>query len=141
MKPGRNAIYHARAVLEAYQAPMAWAYRTGSSRWSVGEDLFGVFDVLVARDACRPLAVQVTTMGKRAPHANATRRRKKIERQFLRHFRIACPFVVEVWAWLPRRHFLVWRWNDRDRAWERGEPMLSPRLKARESDTPGKASA
>lgn len=123
---GRERMIAATVVREFSRRKMVLA---GGRQFSVAEDLFnGCFDgVGFAKDG-RLLCAQWTSSNSGA----ISYRRRKIERQFCRAFaeaeraedgprdlraRMAEMVTVELWAWIARRGFRVWRWEWCETRW------------------------
>lgn len=135
-RSGQVAMRHAKAVLEREFPVIQYAgkrvVRLSASRMiAQSEDLLnGCFDALGVAFG-RILAVQVTSQT--ASRSSVANRKRKIEREFLKHFdrRDPRPLGVEVWAWVNREGFRVWTWEPASEAWiEADEMTLSPLLKS-----------
>jgi hypothetical protein len=119
---------HARAIVARQwpgvpiiPASKRLIYKPGRPPFSIGEDVLGVFDlVVVALGAL--IGIQVTSP------KNAAARRHKVHDQLLAKH---SPVYLEsyVWAWHPGKHMATWWWDDIHTEWRRERDVVSPLLK------------
>jgi len=92
--------------------------------FTASEDLFnGCFDAC-GLNADGVLCVQVTSQT--ASRSSVADRKRKIERLFLHHFPTALPVTVELWSWVNRRGFRVFRWDHPTRQWIECDGLMKP---------------
>ena len=142
-RSGNTAMRHARAVLEQGRVYPVIQYagkrvvRLPAKKKgdppriiALAEDLLnGCFDAL-AVGAGHTLAVQVTSQTD--DRSSVSHRKRKIEREFLKHYPPRQPpgVCVQLWAWVNREGFRVWEWEHGTRTWREWPEMLrSPELK------------
>ena len=114
-------------MLEARKS-VVWIPATGGVRpISHQEDLFGCFDFLIL--GVPAWLVQVTTEQKRSQ--TVTARKRKIEKKFIELYgaNTAQHFTLRIWSWVPRSHFIDWKWEPDVDAWVRAEDLVSPLIK------------
>ncbi len=100
----KTSLAHAISILETqgYVVHKVVKSRTKlRNRWiSIGEDLFGCFDLLAVSTSHLPKLVQVTGFASSAP---ASLRRAKVRAWVQKSFsELPSTLELEVWAWTPK---------------------------------------
>jgi hypothetical protein len=149
-RSGATAMKHAYATLVSLGYPLVLksgkriVRKPDGSMFALAEDIFSAFDLMGVSAAARPRFVQVTSQTR--SRSTVAARQRKIEENFLAPLlaryvaREEDPrfFDVEVWSWVDRTGFRVWRWTcdlvvgpKILKAWRELPALPSPLLKPR----------
>jgi len=145
MAKGDTAMKHARAVIaeEWAHCPVEFAKQSAVTRggrtFSLGEDLFGVFDSLILDQDGFAIGIQVTTQPAQGQGGGGPAARKKKLREWAVRWYgrpDSAPFTILLWAWVQGSHFREWAYEWDLGKWTEMAPVHSPLIKSAPPSAP-----